>query len=589
MSGNLLKRGMLLRLFVSAVAVVLVAAPFVGHSYQLPFHLRSAPDGGVIGARPGLALPSGLQTGDRVLWPQQSRRTRALLIGNGNVPATQNYPLRVQRNGSMLAVEVHSLPRAFPGSTLLRVVRGIVYVVLLFLILLTMWRGRDLIAWGLTLFAFAKLAAYTLPWIPMPAYGSFGVELLTKNLETGVAMSGLYVTAVTLTRAPEMRGNARLMLRHGPFIALVLASAIVSTAWPLVFIAGYTSLYSFSLSLQKVLAFLVYVAPLLMFLLGYTRAASDARLRIRWILVGAALVPLLVLPISLPVREIVLVAFPSILTYAVLRQRLVEVRVVLNRALVFALLMGVIVAFFALMESVAERSALSLRASLSIEIGVPLALGVLFHHMQRRIEALVDRVFFRREHHAREALKSFVRDAGFIESSQTLIERAVASFGQHVAGPGAALYEQDGEGFTCVGSNMTVPLPRELDRDDPALVRVRSILRPLDLHDVGSSSLGPAGLALPLALRGRLFGLLVCGPKIAGRYAQAEIDEIAHAAHEVGASLFALRVQASEAQVRASEARAQAIEAQFKASEARAQASEALALEALRAVGSIAK
>jgi hypothetical protein len=589
MSGNLLKLGMLLRLFVSAVAVALVAAPFIGESYQLPFLLRSAPQGGVIDTRPGVALPSGLQTGDRVLWQQQPRRTRALLIGTENVPATQSFTLRVQRSGLMLAVEVHTIPRSLPGSTLMGAVRVIVYVALLSLILLTLWRGRGVIAWGLTLFAFAKLAAYTLPWISLPVYGSIGVDLLARNLETGVAMFGLYVTAVTLTRAPEPRGRARSMVRHIPFIALVLASAIVSTARPLAFVAGYTSLYSFGLLLRKPLVFSVYVAPLLVFLLGYARAASDARLRIRWILVGAALVPLLVLPISVPVREIVLVAFPAILTYAVLRQRLVEVRVVLNRTLVFALLMGVIVAFFALMEILAERSTLSQRASLSIEIGVPLALGVLFHHMQRRIEALVDRFFFRREHRAREALESFVHDAGFIESSQTLIERAVASFGQYVSGQGAALYEQDGEGFICVGSNMRAPPPRELGRDDPALVRVRGSLRPLDLHDVGGSSLGPAGLALPLALRGRLFGLLVCGPKIAGRYAQTEIDEIGRAAHEVGASLFALRVQASEAQVRASEARAQTIEAQFKASEARAQASEALALEALRAVGSIAK
>jgi hypothetical protein len=76
-------------------------------------------------------------------------------------------------------------------------------------------------------------------------------------------------------------------------------------------------------------------------------------------------------------------------------------------------------------------------------------------------------------------------------------------------------------------------------------VRLRATRAPLDLHGL-NSNLDTDGMALPLALRGRLFGVIACRPRTAGKYAQSEMDELGRAAHDTGAALFALRARANE-------------------------------------------
>ena len=213
--------------------------------------------------------------------------------------------------------------------------------------------------------------------------------------------------------------------------------------------------------------------------------------------------------------------------------------------------MGLIVGCFALLESLIERSALGEGAGLTLEIGVPLGLGVLFHQLHVRLEALVDRLFFGHEHRARQALGEFVRDAGFVESPQVLIERTVEAFARHSGGAAAALFEWQQGRFVRRGAHpATAVWPAQVDHDDPALVRLRATRAPLDLHGI-PSAFGAVELLLPLSLRGHLLGVVPCDPRAAGRHARADIDRLAPAAHEIGASLFALRAQANESELQA--------------------------------------
>jgi GAF domain-containing protein len=88
------------------------------------------------------------------------------------------------------------------------------------------------------------------------------------------------------------------------------------------------------------------------------------------------------------------------------------------------------------------------------------------------------------------------------------------------------------------------------------------------------AQLGGDGYAFPLHVRGQLLGVLVVGPRPGEHSVAEERELLAHVAHEVGAALFALRAEASEA-------RAQASEAQLRELHAR----EKTLLEALRTVG----
>lgn len=557
-------RWVVLRLVIGVLAVIGCAVTLVVPRRELPFHLKLDAKGGVIETRGWTPLPAGLQAGDRVVLAQQTARMRAVLADE-NVSGNRAYTLRVQRAGSELPVAVRSVEQ--PQTAVQGRIRWLSWVgqaMILALGLLTLWRGRDWAAWGLAIFALSISYEHILAGLPSAPFLSIALLLAQEWLGGPMALLGLYLTATALV-------GWRSHLLHRPAIfyllVLLLLFAIESS--------GTVAFVVFSvLALPAVLQGMIIASglmglavPLWVLLRGYTRAAAESRLRIRWILsCTGLLLPLMLIEFAVQNAAIqqsaalawlrwigasLSIVVLGLYTYAVLRQRLVEVRVVLNRALVFALLMGLVVGFFALMESLIERSAVGAGAGLALEVGVPLALGVLFHQLHRRVEALVDRVFFHREHNARAALNDFVRDAGFVESPPTLIARTVEAFGRHAGVAGAALYEARGTGFDCSGrDDAGSAFPDRLDQDDRALVRLRATLTPLDLHGVGSA-LGAEGLALPLALRGHLFGVLVCGPRPAGRHALADIERLGHAAHEVGASLFALRARANESLVEA--------------------------------------
>ncbi len=555
-------RWSVLRLVIGAVAVAGFALALVIPRRELPFHLRQDATGGVIEARGWTPLPAGLRVGDRLAYGQQTLLMRAVLLRE-NVPENRIYSLRVQRAGSVLTVAVHSVVQSQSAeSSRLRWASWAEQAMLLALGLLTLWRGRDWAAWGLAMFALSITFSDILAGLPSPPLLGLALLMVMQWLGGPMAFAGLYLTANALV-------GWRPHLLHGPVMAylLTLLSLFALEAGGML-----ASLMFAVLEMPAVLQGLIITAglaglavPLWVLLRGYVHAAAEARLRIRWILsCTSLLLPLMLIQIALQQAAIqqspamiwlrwagtaMTITVLGLYTYAVLRQRLVEVRVVVNRALVFAMLMGMVVGLFGLIESLIERSAIGESAGLALEVGVPLVLGILFHQLHRHVEALVDRLFFHREHSARWALNDFVRDAGFIESPQTLIARTVEAFSRHAGVEGAALYEARDTGFECSGRDEAGPaFPDRLDMDDRALVRLRATLAPLDLHGVGSA-LGIEGLALPLALRGHLFGMLACGPRPAGRHAQSDIERLGHAAHEVGTSMFALRARANESLV----------------------------------------
>lgn len=88
------------------------------------------------------------------------------------------------------------------------------------------------------------------------------------------------------------------------------------------------------------------------------------------------------------------------------------------------------------------------------------------------------------------------------------------------------------------------------------------------------SGLGREGCVFPLRARDHLLGILVVGPRPDEHYAAEERELMTHAAHAVGASLFALQARATEEQLTAARAEA-----------ASSAARESALLDALRALG----
>ncbi len=128
------------------------------------------------------------------------------------------------------------------------------------------------------------------------------------------------------------------------------------------------------------------------------------------------------------VRQVALLAVPITITISILRYRLFEIDVVINRALVY----GVLTTTLALMyfgsvvvlqlffhRLTGQDSALAVVAS-------TLAIAALFHPLRRVVQNVIDRRFYRRKYDAGRALQSFSATVRDEVDLQVLTERLTA-------------------------------------------------------------------------------------------------------------------------------------------------------------------
>ncbi len=508
----------------------------------------------VIEPIPGIPLPSALRAGDQIDLAAQPPATRiAIIITNGlsTLSARQTYLFVIRRGGANTTIPIKpvrlnaaSSVRAFYWSTL-----GF-NLLLAAVALLTLWRGRDRAAAGLALWAAAFLAAYNAGFVP--SHGVVGLGLLLGAMSLILlARVGFYVMAESMVGA-ALSPQARMWWRAG-FVLLLGLGAIHALGGPLAFVAtGWAELirpaYGVALSAS-------YLVPVALLFVSYRRAQAAQRLRLRWMLGSSALFSAGIFLSNTPIlgfiTSTIAQRFTSALAvggflYAILRHRVVDVAVVLNRALVYAATTSLLLGLLALLESLIERTTLSRGASLVLELAVPVGLGAALSTVHRRIESTVEQFLFRRQYREDTALRGFARECAFVTQPDNLLDLTVDQIRLHTDAPWVALYEYTPEGFARTRQRGSRELPAQLDLDDLALVKLRAHATEVDLNGT-PSRLGREGYAFPLRARGRLLGILAVGPRSDEHYVADERELFAHVAHEVGAALFALRAQATEA------------------------------------------
>jgi hypothetical protein len=145
------------------------------------------------------------------------------------------------------------------------------------------------------------------------------------------------------------------------------------------------------------------------------RSRGIERQQLKWFLYAAAPIPILPISDYVPVFVDaitfgwVLVGFPVAIGFAVLRYRLYDIDVVINRTLVYAALtvslalvyLGSVVGLQRLLSPVVgESNQLAVVAS-------TLAVAALFTPLRRRIQSFIDRRFYRSKYDARKTLEAF--------------------------------------------------------------------------------------------------------------------------------------------------------------------------------------
>jgi hypothetical protein len=176
--------------------------------------------------------------------------------------------------------------------------------------------------------------------------------------------------------------------------------------------------------LLETFVFVVYFALLFAsaasLVVRFRRSGSVERQQIKWLAFAALAIPIWFLT-NAPIEEasralfvvldalIVSSLIPVAAGIAILRYRLYDIDVVINRALVYGSLtvMLVVVYVIGVVALQAALRAVSGQESTLAVVASTLAIAALFNPLRRRVQALVDRRFYRRKYDAAKTLEAF--------------------------------------------------------------------------------------------------------------------------------------------------------------------------------------
>ncbi|MDE2196884.1 MAG: GAF domain-containing protein [Gammaproteobacteria bacterium] len=527
---------------------------------------------------PGTPLPTPLKAGDLIDLGALNAAARAAMdihLNGRTLPLGHTYELVVRRNGGLLRVPVTTIRS--PPSAQWRWIEGTsVFVSLLLgvMSLLLLWFGRDKAAWGMAMWSMGYVVGVLCNAIPVD--GTLGVIfLLASDVCFVLARIGFYVMAESLVGA-NLSARSRLLFRTAFILLLTLGTAmpLVGTA-----VLGFAGWGEILLPKYSVLFSWIYVVPIAMLVIGSRSVDARQRMRLRWVMWSAIGILIAVsitnaIPIGFLAATAVSYTSFTLATcgfmYSLLRHRVVNLSVVVDRALVYGGVTMLVVGILATVNSLALRATLGEGTGLLLQVVVPLALGIVLGKVRIYMDRLVERVLFRRKYLADKALRTFARRCGHMQDVPHLLEAAVKEIQKHTGSPRVVLYAAADTGYTRMSQSPEARYPEKLQADDPAMVATRAEHQAIDLENL-ESGLGTDGCVFPMMVLGVLRGVLVCANRPGERYATDEKKLLTHVARDVGAAWRILRARDNEAFVRtvasgqlnieAAKARAQSLEA----------------------------
>ncbi|MDE2234983.1 MAG: hypothetical protein KGK44_05465 [Gammaproteobacteria bacterium] len=502
----------------------------------------------------GIPLPPGFQTGDHVDLQALDSSTRSAIAVydmQGPLPASRTYRIVVRRGEMLTTVPVTTVPVAlsqralvsswiFLGNNLLLSVLG----------LLVLWRGRN------------KAAGYMAAWLVVTSLG-FGFNYgLGADGTLGLWMQSLAIAAYSLGRiafylmietllGTSLKPRTRFYARSGFALILAIGIATILGGHLIFAVSGWAGLMRPAFGMLFTAA---YIVPALMLVVGYSRALQSQKPHLRWLLFSTAMLLVSIFLSNTSVMDIVTTlavqsTFIGIgfcgFAYTVLRHRVVDISVVLDRSLVYGATTALVVGIVAALNSVALRATLGQHTGLLLQIVVPLALGIVLGRVRLYMDRIVERVFFRRKYLAENALRAFARQAGHMENASKLLDAAVREIQLRMNAPAVAIYSAETQGYKRLRQGGADKYPEELDIDDAALVALRTERTAVELPDVGSA-LGNDGCVFPMMVLGNLRGAVVCQNRPSTHYAMDEKTLLTQVASDVGAALRILRARDNE-------------------------------------------
>lgn len=136
----------------------------------------------------------------------------------------------------------------------------------------------------------------------------------------------------------------------------------------------------------------------------------------------------------------------------------------------------------------------------------------------------MDVLFFRKRYEEERALCEFAKAAAFVTTRDALFDHAIAKLREHTDARNAALLV-DGDGRYVPTRWFGESEPAMTSENDEAILALKALQKPVDPHRYDSAIAGD--LMLPMLVRGRLVGAVVCGARSRGEaYAPDEVDAL---------------------------------------------------------------
>lgn len=439
------------------------------------------------------AAHAGLRTGDRVAC--LSRRDVVLLLSYEDTPspyvAGMTIPLCALRTGvwQTFTVTPAELPPAgyIYGSPMIAVLRLAAYGVFLLVGILLLLARPSTLTW-----IFYAYCVGSAPWFSADVNDTvfsplvYAITILPLTTFTWCAPGLMLLFALAV---PDDRVTAgwRLLAFRLAWIGTLGVVAVT------VFLAARPD---FSApSLQGIVADIATVAIVLALIVRLGLVKGEERARLAWaslaIFLGIIINDVRNQFASGPYASvgtaagIATIVTPLTLMYAILRQHVIDVRFVISRTLVYAVITTIVVGVIGLVDWATSVYLTQARVALAIDALVTIALGIALHRSYQWVESIVEFLLFRNKHEAQAYLhrlgRSLLRALREDTIDRALVRDPYEMLGLTMAG----LYRAEGAGYKlAISEGLNDASPPAFDADDDLVRFLRSERKPFFLADL---------------------------------------------------------------------------------------------------------
>jgi hypothetical protein len=533
-------------------SVTLPEAYAEGGRGTLAYDAKAARFGGkaahrLIAFQPDSPLPAaGISAGDLLVDPPRGR----LIDG-------EPVQLQVAHDGKVRIVEVRAI-RAPPTPALdidaaFGAGVGLLALLLGTLLVVRRWHDEPALALG------SAMLISTASVVPaFPRVGNLAASFALWS-SLAIPLFLILMTWVGLLMSPAGSRVGQWVARCSIGVTVALLGWACIVGWYF-FGNGVPAIDFFLNAVRSAFQFLALVLGIIAFAHAWRSVEGGQRERLRWLFVGfaSALMALglviggILFQVSDPTYVALSIAtdvFASaalgIIAYAILRQRVIDVGFAINRAIVYAVLTGLMLVGFGVVEWLVDHVLEFENRKKSALVDGALAVGIflVMHRLQHSISHNVQRVFFRSWHKRAEALDRFLEMSEHFTEPEGLLTAFLEALDAFTESVGSALYARDPQGRLVLMRATLAGAPPMLSGNDLAVVKLKAAPSKPQLIEMAAER-NAENWVFPLARRGELVGFVRIGEKRnRDLYRPDQIERIARAVRQVGFDLYALRLE----------------------------------------------